>query len=96
MHVSDEFLIFCSGLHQDFDLYGPEPEDWIRGALGHVHRERHMVFRDYLNEILSGSYSDAQLSETYHNTSPELGFLDNKELRQFLGMARDIIEEKLR
>ncbi len=92
MRASDEFLEFCSGIIQNFDaVYGPEPEDWIRGALGHVHQERHLVLRDYLNGLLSGHYSDAQLSEIYHSTSPELGFLDNGELRQFLELARDMI-----
>ena len=96
MRVSDEFLDFCMALHQDFELYGPEPEDWINGALEHLHHERHTVFRDYLNELLSDSYSDEQLSEIYHSASPELGFRDSKELRQFLELARDAIGSRLR
>jgi len=91
MKITNEFFNFCLALHQDYELYGPEPEDWIRGALENVPEERHIVLKDYLNELLSGNYSDAQLSEIYHSTSPELGFRDNRELRQFLELACDII-----
>ena len=72
MHVSDEFFRFCSGLHQDFTLYGSEPQDWINGALEFVRKERLPALRDYLDELLTAGYSDAQLQELYQSTHAEL------------------------
>lgn len=93
MKASDEFYDFCAGMHQDIDLYGPEPRDWIDGALGAVRKERLTVFRDYLNELLTGDYSDHQLSELYHSASPEMGITSG--IRYFLEMARDTIDSTL-
>jgi hypothetical protein len=73
MHVSDELSRFCSGLHQDFMLYGSQPQDWINGALQFVRKERLVAFRNYLNELLIGGYSDAQLQELHQGTRTELG-----------------------
>lgn len=95
MVPSDEFFDFCSGLHQDFERYGPEPEDWIDGALGFVEKGKLQALSDYIQGLLTGSYSNAQLQEIYRNTYTELRFGDDKELRLFLEMIRDRIEQKL-
>ena len=72
MQASDEFFRFCLGLHQDFMLYGPEPQDWINGALEFVQEERWPLLRDYLDRLLAGGYSDAQLQQLYRDTASEL------------------------
>lgn len=57
MNPPDEFFAFCSGLHQDFGLSGPTPEDWIDGALQFLSVERLPVLRDYIAGLLAGGYS---------------------------------------
>ena len=96
MYVSDEFFRFCSGLHQDFTLYGSEPQDWVNGALEFVPTERLSVFRDYLNELLTAGYSDAQLQELYQSTYAELRIWDDAGIRMFLAMIRDTIDRNAR
>ncbi|MBI4275947.1 MAG: hypothetical protein HY659_14730 [Rhizobiales bacterium] len=95
MTPSDELLKFCSGLHQDFMIYGPEPQDWIRGALGFVPTNRLPVFRDYLTQLLGGDYSDAQLQGLYRSTYTELRIWDDRGVRPFLAMVRDAIDKRL-
>jgi hypothetical protein len=96
MNVSDEFFDFCSGLHQDFDLYGPEPQDWIKGALGFVAPGRLPVLREYLAELQTGGYSDAQLQEIYRSTYTELRIWDDRGVRPFLETVLNIIDNSLK
>jgi len=95
MTPSPEFLDFCSGLHQDFNLYGQKPEDWIDGALQFVSTERLSPLRDYVNNLLSHNVSDAELQNIYSRTSSELRIWDDRGVRSFLSMVRDRIDRKL-
>lgn len=94
MRVSDEFFDFCSALHQDADLYGPEPQDWIYGALGAVNKDNLPAFRDYLNELLASDLSDAEIKELMRSTYADISF--TRGIRYFFGMVRDTIDENLR
>ncbi len=95
MIASDEFFKFCSGLHQDFLLYGPEPEDWIDGALGFVDEERWPHLRQFIHDLLVGDYSDAQLQEIYRNTYTEIRIYEDRGVRPFLEMVLNRIDQKL-
>lgn len=95
MNIPEEFYKFCLGLHQDsVDLYGPGPQDWIKGALGFVQKERHAVLRDFLVDLLSGDYSDAQLNEIYFSTDAEVSIMGVRGVRSFLERLRDSIETR--
>lgn len=95
MQPSQEFYDFCSGLHQDFELYGPRPEDWIDGALKCVKRGRLHALRDYVDGLLGGQYSDAELQELYRSTLSEVRIWEDSGVRQFLGLVRDRIDRSL-
>jgi hypothetical protein len=95
MKPSKEFFDFCSGLHQDFDLYGPKPEDWIDGALRFLFIERLPVLRDYINGLLTHGYSDAELQDIYRSTPTELRIWDDQGVRPFLTKVRDRIDRKV-
>jgi hypothetical protein len=86
--VPDEFWDFCTGLHQDAELYGPTVDDWIIGALGLVKRRRYRRLRDYLDHILRTETDDG-LRDIYNSTWKEWSFED---LRGFLTRVRNIIE----
>lgn len=95
MKPSDEFFSFCSGLHQDFDLYGPGLEDWIDGALGFVAKGRLLALRDYISGLLAGAYSKEELQELYRSTFTALAIWDDEDIRSFLALVRDRIDRKL-
>lgn len=95
MIASDEFFKFCSGLHQDFLLYGPKPEDWIDGALGFVSEDRWPDLRQFVHELLVGNYSDAQLQEIYRGTYTELRIWEDRGVRLFLEFLKERIDLKL-
>ena len=95
MQASDEFSQFCLGLHQDFMLYGPEPQDWINGALDFVEQGRWRALRGYVDRLLTGGYSDAQLQQLYRDTASELAIWDDRGVRPFLTMLRDTINRRM-
>lgn len=93
MKIPEEFYTFCLGLHQDSSyVYGPEPEDWIRGALGLLRKENHGALGSFLVELLGGEHSDAELNEIYFSTDAEVSVRGPKGIREFLEMVRDSIE----
>ena len=76
-------------------LNGPEPEDWIRGALEFVPRGRLPILREYLTQLIDGPYSDAELQALYRSTYTEVGVRGDSGVRVFLKMTRDIIDRQL-
>jgi hypothetical protein len=92
--MSDVFFTFCKGLHQDFELYGPDPEDWIRGALNFVPKNARPELRTFLDQILTGPYVDDDLWDLYRRTWAEISFRPSSGLRWFLTLARDVMDGK--
>ncbi len=91
MSIPSEFYDFCLYLHQDsMEVYGPEVQNVIDGALRHMPRDQRMSLRDYLEKLLTGEYSDKQLQEIFSGTDAELGI--RQGLRQFLARVRDTID----
>jgi hypothetical protein len=92
--MSEVFFTFCKGLHQDFELYGSEPEDWIRGALNLVPMDARPELRTFLDRILNSTYSDDDLWDLYRRTWAEISFRPPSGLRWFLTLARDVMDGK--
>ena len=92
MKIPDAFYQFCLRLHQDsFILYGREPEDLAAGPLQHMPKERKLALRAFLNELLTGNYSDDELQEIYRKGDADIGFR-GESLRHFLALVRDTID----
>lgn len=93
--ISNEFFDFCSGLHQGYDvLYGPEPQDWVKGALEFVRKDRRRALRDYVDGLLKGGYNYAELQSLWKSTYADLGLHDETSMRNFLRLIGDTIDGK--
>lgn len=91
MQIPEEFYDFCLYLHQDsFYVYGTDPKDIAAGAMAHMSKEQKLALRAFLEQLLTGDYSDAQLDEIYRGTDAEIGFRET--LRYFLALTRDTID----
>jgi hypothetical protein len=88
-----EFLDFCSLLHQDLFLYGPEPRDWVVGALRDMRREKRSTLKTFIDGLLAGGYSDAELQAIYRSTDTELRIWNDEGVRPFLILVRDTIND---
>ena len=94
IQAPDEFFRFCRGMHQDaFEVYGPEIENVIAGALGFVAKDRQLMLARFLRELLAGS-SDAEIMALYRSSDAEIGFRDPRGLRPYLQMVAETIERQ--
>jgi hypothetical protein len=92
MQIPDEFYDFCLYLHQDsFYVYGTEPKDIAAGAIRHLSKAQKQTLGAFLDELLTGDYSDGELQEIYRGGDPEIGFR-GEELRYFLGLVRTTLD----
>jgi hypothetical protein len=88
MQIPEEFYDFCLYLHQDsFDVYGTDPKGIAAGAMRHMSKAQKQTLAAFLDELLSGKYSNEQLDEIYRGTDAEIGFRSG--LRYFLALARE-------
>lgn len=91
MEFPEEFKQFCAGLHQDYDLYGAEPVDWIQGALDRVAPQDRLLLAAFVRRILMSGHSDAEIDEMFHNCGSELRIFTGA--RVFLKLMVDVIED---
>jgi hypothetical protein len=92
MQIPEEFYDFCLYLHQDsFEVYGREPKDLAAGPIRHMSKERKLALRAFLNQLLTGNYSDGQLQEIYRKGDADIGFR-GEALRHFFALVRDTID----
>jgi hypothetical protein len=89
MQLPDEFVDLCLYLHQDsFYVYGNDPKDIAAGATKHMSDAQKQALAAFLDQLLTGDYSEDQLQEIYRRGDPEISILP---LRYFFGLVRDTI-----
>ncbi len=90
MQITDEFVDLCLYLHQDsFEIYGNDPKDIAAGATKHMSDAQKQALAAFLDELLTGNYSEEQLQEIYLRGDPEISI---SPMRYFLGVVRDTID----
>jgi hypothetical protein len=95
MQIPEEFYDFCLYLHQDsFEVYGREPADLAAGPIRHMSKQQKLALRAFLDHLLTGNYSDAQLQEIYRKGDADIWFSDDS-LRYFLRLVRDTIDRSV-
>ena len=89
MQIPNAFFDLCLYLHQDsFYVYGTDPKEIAAGATKHMSNAQKQALGAFLNELLTGNYSEDELQEIYRRGDPEISF---SPLRYFLGVVRDTI-----
>lgn len=94
MDISDELADFFLGIHQDLFLGDPQPDGWIKRALGFVKADRRDVFRNYLEALIKSDLSDARLKEMFRSAETDMIYLDLHEPRAFIAALIDTIDGK--
>lgn len=93
MQIPDVFYDYCIHLHQDsFHVYGPTPEEISAGALKAVSRDRWPQLRAFIEELLAGSYSEADLMKIIRSTDADMTPRGPDGARKFLTFLRDLID----
>ncbi|MFL6973616.1 MAG: hypothetical protein ACJ8F2_17040 [Xanthobacteraceae bacterium] len=98
MRVPKEFDQFCRQFleHQAFaDLYDHSYEKLIEDAVASLNRQQALVVKQFLNELLSGRYSGADLVGIWRRTPAQMNLGDAKGTVARLKMMRDALSERL-
>lgn len=90
MEVTDDvrqlFCLFYPGSRDEFATH----DEWIAGVVGWFSAERQENIKSFLDELLSGRYSDAEIAEVWRSVSPSYDFSDGGH-RFFLTEVRNAI-----
>ncbi|SRR6266446_2870827 len=95
MVIPDAFKDLCSYFHQDVFLVHSTPEEMIASALeqmrflGQLNDERKGVLRQFLDELLSGRHTSAEIRQMWWETPAEIYFPKDEVLLAFLQSIRD-------
>jgi hypothetical protein len=72
MNIPVEFLEFTEFFHQDFDVFYSDERSLIEDAIGNTPPENYSSIKNFLDELLSGKYSEAQLRSIWRDTKAEI------------------------
>jgi hypothetical protein len=94
MLIPDVFKELCRLFHQDVMLIYPTPEEMVASALkqmhvlGQLNDERKVVLLQFLDELLSGRHTPAEIQEIWHQTTADINFPNGEDLLAFLQLIR--------
>jgi hypothetical protein len=95
MVIPDVFKDLCRLFHQDVMLIYSAPEQMIASALeqmrvlGQLNDERKRVLRQFLDELLSGRHTPAEIQQIWRETPADITFSKGERLLAFLQLIRD-------
>jgi hypothetical protein len=95
MVIPDVFKDLCRLFHQDVILIYSAPEQMIADSLeqmrdgGQLNDHRKRVLRQFLNELLSGHHTHAEILQIWEETQADITFSKGEPLLRFLRLIRD-------
>jgi hypothetical protein len=87
----DEFKDFCRHFHQDVTRIYSTPEQMIAAALRSMNEEQKHVVRQFLDELLSGRHSSAEIKGVLRRTPADIYFPKARGAVAFLQLVRDVM-----
>ena len=84
--VRQLFTLFYPGSRDEFATR----EEWIADVVRSFSKERQANIKAFLDELLSGRYSDAEIAEVWRSVSPSYDFSEGAH-RWFLTEIRNAI-----
>jgi hypothetical protein len=95
MVIPDVFKDLCRLFHQDVILIYSTPEQMIADSLeqmrdgGQLNDERKRVLQQFLDELLSGRHTHAEVQQIWEETQADITFSKGERLLGFLQLIRD-------
>jgi hypothetical protein len=87
--VPEEFKKVCHNLGQDLDLVASTAEQLVQVAMLGIEPQERPVIGKFLDELLSGDFTDEQLKEIWWSMPADIVFHEGKAVVSFLMMLRD-------
>jgi hypothetical protein len=98
VRVPEEFDQFCSQFWDDqvfMDVYDCSYEKLIENAVASLNRQQAVVVKQFLDKLLSGRYSGADLKGIWRRTPAQINLGSAKDTVACLRMMRDALSERL-
>jgi hypothetical protein len=91
MNVPEDFHQLCGLFYPHSNEEYATEDEWIAGIVHRFLRGRdRKIVKAFLDELLSGQYTDAELERVWQSTSPTYGFRPGGH-RIFLTKIRDLL-----
>lgn len=91
MKVPHEFEQFARGLYPGSADEYPTAEEWIAESLHAAKPRQRAILKRFLDELLDGEHTDAELQGVWDGTSPSYQFVEKNGARVFLTVVRGMI-----
>jgi len=90
MRVPDEFNQLCAGFHQDtFRMAG---DDRIKHALEFIDERQTRIVKQFLDKLLSGRYTAAEMKGVLRRSPAEIRFRNAKACHALLKRIRELMD----
>jgi hypothetical protein len=89
----EEFKKVCRNLVQGLDLVVSTPEQLMQVALLGIEPQERPAIETFVDELLSGRYSDQQLKEIWWSMPADIVFHEGRGVVAFLTMLRGELEK---
>jgi hypothetical protein len=91
MDIPDEFKKVCRNLVQGLEV--SSAQDLIQASLIGIEPHERPSIKAFLDELLSGRYSDDQLKDIWWSMPSDIVFHEGKGVVAFLNLLRDEVEK---
>ncbi len=95
MNISapEEFKKVCRNLLQGLDLVVSTPEQLMQVALLGIEPQERPVIKAFVDELLSGRFTEDQLKEIWWSMPADIVFHEGKAVVTFLTMLRNEVSK---
>jgi hypothetical protein len=90
MRVPDEFNRMCVGFHQG--TFRMTLDEMIKHALGFLDENQARVVKQFLDKLLSGRYTAAEMKGVLRRSPAQVSFGNAKSCHAFLKRMRELME----
>lgn len=87
LDIPDEFKKVCGNLVQGLEVHSPQ--EIMQVALRGVEPRERLAIKTFLDELLSGRYTDDELKDIWWSMPADIVFYEGKAVVTFLTMLRD-------
>lgn len=92
MEATESVKNLFRGFHQEMFEYAQTPEAIAEEALGFLGPEDAPVVVAYLDDLLSGRYSDDEIQAIWHKMPADVYFTEGGGARKVLNVVRELLK----
>lgn len=91
--IPDDFKFLCRSFYQSVEEVYSSTDGLIKDAVATLNESQRQVVRDYLDELMSGKYTEEQLWRLWHDAGARIRITGVPgESARFLGMIKAEID----